>query len=197
MHNIDWEQQWKDHAPGFDNGRLSLSLKEFGGPDKQVFMKPGAGFGDLSHSTTRLSLKLLMQQVANHHVIDVGCGSGVLGLSAAAAGAKSVTCIDICPDALEHTRQNAILNNQIIILKSAGDLTEMPEKSLIVMNMIRTQQQQAWSSLPRDKGSFKLITSGILLEELEIATTLYSSWGLRVTKVIEESGWLAFLLVTS
>jgi ribosomal protein L11 methyltransferase len=75
-------------------------------------LNPGLGFGTGAHPTTSLCLTWLAQQdLRGKTVIDYGCGSGILGLSALALGAKKVYAVDHDPQALTATRNNAQLNH--------------------------------------------------------------------------------------
>ena len=74
-------------------------------------MDPGLAFGTGTHATTRLCLNWLDQaDLAGKHVIDYGCGSGVLAVAAALLGAERVTAFDIDPQAMTATLDNARVN---------------------------------------------------------------------------------------
>ncbi len=76
-----------------------------------VELDPGGGFGSGGHPSTRLLLEELAARITGgERVLDVGCGSGVLGLSALALGASSAVGTDVNPAAVEATRRNAVLN---------------------------------------------------------------------------------------
>jgi ribosomal protein L11 methyltransferase len=76
-----------------------------------IRIDPGSTFGMGDHPTTRLSLELLVSQLQpGDHVVDLGCGSGILGITALAAGAGYITALDISPAAVEATMANAISN---------------------------------------------------------------------------------------
>jgi ribosomal protein L11 methyltransferase len=75
-----------------------------------IELGPG-GFGSGQHPSTRLVVEELMGRLTGgERVLDVGCGSGVLGLCALGLGASSVVGVDVKPDAVEATRRNAALN---------------------------------------------------------------------------------------
>jgi ribosomal protein L11 methyltransferase len=70
-----------------------------------------SGFGNGAHPTTQLLVEGLLERIGGgERVLDVGCGSGVLGLCALRLGASYVVAIDVKADAVEATRRNAVLN---------------------------------------------------------------------------------------
>jgi ribosomal protein L11 methyltransferase len=76
-----------------------------------VELDPGGGFGTGGHPSTQLLLEELAARITGgERVLDVGCGSGLLGLSALRLGASSVVGVDIEAHAIEATRRNAALN---------------------------------------------------------------------------------------
>jgi ribosomal protein L11 methyltransferase len=83
---------------------------ERGDPSTLVELGTG-GFGSGRHPSTRLLLEQLLRRVGGgERVLDVGCGSGVLGLCALRLGAASVVATDVKAEAVEATRRNAALN---------------------------------------------------------------------------------------
>lgn len=69
------------------------------------------GFGNGRHPTTRQIIEELVERIdGGERVLDVGCGSGILGLCALKLGAASVTAVDLKPDAVEAAQRNARLN---------------------------------------------------------------------------------------
>ncbi|MGR3973630.1 MAG: 50S ribosomal protein L11 methyltransferase [Candidatus Rhabdochlamydia sp.] len=186
-----WEEQWRLFSPGFSEGKSHLSLVEYG-KDVTLSLVPGPGFGDFSHPTTRLALKLLSQDVLGRCVIDIGCGSGILSLAAALLGAASVYGYDIDPDAIDHANQNKRLNQQHITFSLTPPL-QIPASALVVMNMISSEQHQAWAAItPYLASSFRLITSGILESEIPSYLIWTEAIGWQIRGCLIEEGWAAF-----
>lgn len=178
---IDWQQQWRDHTPEFENGRAHILL-----PNQQVLpLLPGPGFGDCSHPTTQLVLKLMTPYVANQTVLDIGCGSGILSVAAAKMGASQAYACDIDLDAILHAKENARLNQ--VSLSTTLPIT-FPKKPVILMNMISSEQAVAWQE---NRHPFTtLITSGILATEAKSYLKFASKNGWQLVQIDEQDDWL-------
>ena len=200
---IDWEAQWEAHGAHYRDGYLHIDAREYApkvGITKwpiELRLQPGAGFGDLSHPTTRLVLKMMGDKVAEKSVLDIGSGSGVLSLVALAMGAREVCGIDIDEEAVVHARLNGILNGMgeavSFSLPEEYCRKEGEPPQVILMNMIQMEQAQAWQSLPiacRHAGI--AITSGILKEGRQAYLEQCKSWGWQLCEEQEEDGWLGF-----
>lgn len=193
---IDWEAQWMMHGLNFYDGHVCVDLEAIDQKSMRLRLKPGPGFGDLSHPTTRLVLRMMKPIVQDKFFIDIGCGSGVLMLAAVAMGASAAYGIDIDPKALIHAHENAQLN-QIekkchFCLPDEFDASIKGEV-LIAMNMISSEQRQAWKSLPILHSTVEtILTSGIRKEERNQYLEQASKWNWKFTKESQEDGWLAF-----
>jgi len=116
----DWSSNWKEHFKPFTitEGLTIVPTWEQYQPkdDEQVItMDPGMAFGTGHHATTSLSLDLLRQIIVNNNkknlsVLDVGCGTGILGMGAALFGAAKVLGIDNDPEAVRVATENVELN---------------------------------------------------------------------------------------
>ena len=113
-----WRDEWKKH---FEPFRICGAIvvrppwrSHEAAPGEQVLvLEPGRAFGTGLHETTRLVAEILAERtssLAASRVLDVGCGSGVLALVALALGAASVRALDVDPDAVSVTRENAERN---------------------------------------------------------------------------------------
>ena len=108
-------QRWLvDSSPIIFDERLSV-CRAWSEHDRRnlaglVELGPG-GFGDGRHPTTAQVIERLLERIAGgERVLDVGCGSGILGLCALQLGAATVVAVDIDPDAVEAARRNAGIN---------------------------------------------------------------------------------------
>lgn len=111
----DWSREWMKHyQPVKCAGNLWIVPEWLDAPDPDainLILDPGLAFGTGYHATTRLCLDWLSaQDLTDKVVIDYGCGSGVLGVAALLLGAESVLAVDIDPQAILATKQNAALN---------------------------------------------------------------------------------------
>jgi ribosomal protein L11 methyltransferase len=182
-----WEDRWREfHRP------VAIGPLWIGPPWERppaaavpVVIDPGRAFGTGSHATTRLCLELLLEQEPTS-VLDVGCGSGILSIAAAALGFAPVTAIDLDPAAIQETTRNAAANGAAVDAKvldaSAGRL---PPAGLTIANV----SLEAVVAL--DPTGRTLVTSGYL----ERDTPNVSGWT-PVRRLVRD-GWAADLFTLS
>ncbi|WPC74340.1 50S ribosomal protein L11 methyltransferase [Vibrio porteresiae] len=111
----DWEREWMDNFHPMKFGErlwICPSWREIPDPTAvNVMLDPGLAFGTGTHPTTALCLQWLDSlDLAGKTVIDFGCGSGILAIAAIKLGAAKVVGIDIDPQALQASRDNAARN---------------------------------------------------------------------------------------
>jgi ribosomal protein L11 methyltransferase len=112
----DWEREWMSHYHPIECANDLWIVPNWIKPPKpeatNIIMDPGLAFGTGYHATTRLCLDWLTEQdLSEKVVIDYGCGSGILGVAALLLGAKQVYAVDIDPQAVLATNQNAARNH--------------------------------------------------------------------------------------
>ncbi len=112
----DWEREWMSHYNPIECANNLWIVPNWLTPPKpeatNIIMDPGLAFGTGYHATTRLCLDWLTEQdLQDKVVIDYGCGSGILGIAALLLGAKHVYAVDIDPQAVLATNQNAERNH--------------------------------------------------------------------------------------
>jgi ribosomal protein L11 methyltransferase len=110
-----WEREWLKHFEPMRFGRrlwVCPTHRQVEQPDAIVVdLDPGLAFGTGTHPSTASCLKWLDgTRMQGARVLDYGCGSGILAIAALKLGARHATCVDIDPQALTATRQNAIRN---------------------------------------------------------------------------------------
>jgi ribosomal protein L11 methyltransferase len=197
---IDWAEQSALFSPYFSEGKIRIPLSAFSSIDKELLLEPGAGFGDLSHPTTNLTLKNLSNYVKDAYVLDIGCGSGILSLAASLIGSIFVSGIDIDPAALSHAKKNKELNSISNVEFSMVPSTYLEKGSswIALMNMTFQEQKMAWGSLQAYHNNIStLIVSGILTEQRDAYLTwsFQNKWKLIAES--EEEGWICFVFTSS
>lgn len=185
-----WEKQWELFAPNFKEGKAHIDLTPYGCPET-LRLYPGPGFGDLSHPTTRLVLRLMQPYVKDQIVLDIGCGSGILSLAAAAMGAVQVDGYDIDPESVEHANKNAKLCQRRIRFATTPPTKIAP---VLLMNMISSEQAEAWSMIAdRVPSSATLITSGVLEEHQQDYLVRKAQQGWKIMNTLTEDGWCGYI----
>ena len=112
----DWRDSYKAHFKAWRFGRLHWvpvwEREKFSLPagDEVLWLDPGMAFGTGNHETTRLCVERLVGLPAKGRVIDAGCGSGILALSAAKLGFPQVAGFDNDPEAVKVSEENVQLN---------------------------------------------------------------------------------------
>ena len=112
----DWQEEWIQSSKPMRFGKKLWIYPDHLIDDLEgkvcVNLNPGLAFGTGSHPTTRLCLEWLEKSnLDQKSVLDYGCGSGILGISAIKLGAKSVTAIDLDPQAVIASKNNAEKNH--------------------------------------------------------------------------------------
>jgi len=138
--------------------------------DKTIIrMDPGLAFGSGSHETTHLCLEYLdSSNLKELTVIDYGCGSGILGIATLLLGAKNVIAVDIDPQAIIATKENAKINNvdKKISIVSSDSLADK-EVDLLIANILSNPLmtlRDKFIELIKPNG--RIVISGIMKKQL-------------------------------
>lgn len=203
----DWERVWMDEfKPQRFGQRLWICPTWLTPPDPHavnLMLDPGLAFGTGTHPTTALCLTWLEQaDLRNKMLIDYGCGSGILSLAALKLGAQKVCAVDIDPQALQATKNNAQSNqiNESQLAISQPEALHQPV-DLIIANILlaplTTLKERFYQLLHPDA---LLVVSGLLAEQMESLANAYQDrftvrhsqeqegWGLMVFKMESNHG---------
>jgi ribosomal protein L11 methyltransferase len=155
-----------------------------------IMLDPGLAFGTGSHPTTHLCLEWLIKEVKiNDCVLDYGCGSGILSIAAKKCGAKEVVGVDIDPQAIIASTHNAKENHVHIQFYNSESSLKL-EADIVVANILSSALSvlaPVIAKACRPKG--KIALSGILKQQVEMLTEIYSAW-FNLNKPIEREGWI-------
>jgi ribosomal protein L11 methyltransferase len=142
-----------------------------------IVLDPGLAFGTGSHPTTHLCLAWLVDQVKpSHHVLDYGCGSGILAIAAKKLGAAEVVGVDIDGQAIISSNFNAEQNQVSADFYMA---TDYPEKQadIVVANILSSALSVLAPALAGAcKQHGRIALSGILREQAEQVSAIYAEW---------------------
>ena len=143
-----------------------------------IHMDPGLAFGTGTHQTTSLCLEYLdSNPPKNLHVIDFGCGTGILAIAAAKFGAKSVIAIDNDPQAVLSSKENVAKNKceNTITTIHLIDQESDNKCDLLIANILANplvELEPLFSDLVHTNGM--LLLSGILKEQVDRVVKCYS-----------------------
>ena len=197
----DWSNAWKKYYHPVQVGEHLVVCPSWEAydrkPDEVVLtLNPGMAFGTGTHETTGMCMELLEKYITPQDtVLDVGCGSGILAITAALLGANKIIGCDIDEVAVKVAGENAALNGvQDRIAFHQGDLTSQVEGSFqiicanIVADVIIRLSEDAGRYLAKD-GIF--ITSGIIdTREQDVLNALEQN-GFQVIERRTSGGWVA------
>jgi len=184
LEDKDWEREWmKNYHPIHCGNDLWICPSWLEPPEPQavnLLLDPGLAFGTGTHPTTFQCLQWLSEQTLDGQTaVDYGCGSGILGIAALLLGASSVIGVDIDPQALLASRDNALRNQldparfPVFLPKDAP--TE--PRDLMLANILAGPLAELSQSLAEQtKLSGKLCLSGILNTQAEAVMSAYRRW---------------------
>jgi len=148
-------------------------------PDAVVlWLDPGLAFGTGTHPTTAMCLDTLdVLDLAGRSVLDYGCGSGVLAIAALKLGAASATGVDLDPQALLATRENALRNGVESRLATQAPEAAVPVADYVIANIlagILIELRPVLTAAVASGGS--LVLSCILMTQADEVASAYAPW---------------------
>ena len=199
----DWIDIWKKHFRPIHLGRIVVVPEwieyEKAEGEEIVLLDSNMAFGTGEHETTSMCVELLQTfSVAGKTVLDVGCGSGILGIAAAKLGATACVLTDLDPIAVTSAKHNAEKNavsDRVSVYET--NLTDgAAYKSDIVLANITAEVlvllAPAIPALLNDGGA--VILSGIIKDRLEKVKTAFEAVGLITVEERRKGEWYALAL---
>lgn len=205
----NWNQGWEDD--GFEPIGVSENLviydakhtdrEMFAGDDgvMRIFIEARNAFGTGTHQTTRMILRrLLAMDVQGKSVLDCGCGTGILGITASCLGANPVLGYDIDEWSADNAQHNAALNgveNMSVMLGDASVLNNVAECFDVVIANINRNILIADMSAFRAhmKEGAQLILSGFYEADVPMIEAVAKEHGLSLCDVVTDEEWACVL----
>ncbi|CDL81218.1 50S ribosomal protein L11 methyltransferase [Xenorhabdus cabanillasii] len=196
LEDKDWEREWMDNFHPMRFGHrlwICPSWREVPDPDAvNVMLDPGLAFGTGTHPTTSLCLQWLDGlALEGKTVIDFGCGSGILAIAALKLGAKHAIGIDIDPQAIQASRDNAERNgvSEQLTLYLSKDQPDNLECDIVIANILAGPLRELApiiGSLPKSGGLLGL--SGVLANQAESVAEAYGNEFI-IDPIAEQEEW--------
>ena len=161
----------------------------------ELLITPKMSFGTGHHQTTFMMLNyLLKHRPSDHKVLDMGCGTGVLGILAEKLGANHIDAIDVEPWCYENTVENAQMNNCQLLTAYHGDVNQIPGKQYdtilanINMNVLLSDIPK-FAQLLSNNGH--LFLSGFFTQDIPAIEAKANQNGLHMIEFQERDRWVA------
>jgi len=190
-----WERAW---LIGWKSLRFGRRLwvcptAEEGPADPEavvVRLDPGLAFGTGTHPTTALCLQILDSlTLAGRTILDYGCGSGILGIAALKLGASHVVAVDLDPQALMATRDNAARNDVASKITVQGIEAPLAGAHCVVANILAGPLIELAPRLTAAcENGGHLLLSGLLKTQAYLVKAAYAS-GFDMVQVVERDEW--------
>ena len=211
LHDEDWAESWKTFFKPIRIGRsvvVKPSWEPYESSAHQVVIEidPERAFGTGNHPSTALCIEILEHILTSasagegdsaQSVLDVGTGSGILGIVAARLGAQRVLGLEIDPEALEAAQRNVDRNGVVGIMSVSLTPLDQVEQTfdVVVANLtasLITHMADDLAGLVSAKGL--LLLSGILDEQMEEVAKCFETHYFKVVKRWSKEEWQAILM---
>ena len=205
----DWINNWKQYFKQFyvDDIQIIPTWEEVKEEDKDrmiIHIAPGTAFGTGMHETTQLCIRQLKKYVTEDtEILDVGCGSGILGMLALKFGAKHSVGTDLDPCAIDATYENMegngiskdkyeVMIGNIIDDKEVQDKVGYEKYDIVTANILADVLVPLTPVIVHQmKPGAVYITSGILDVKEEVVKEAVVAAGLEVVEVTHQGEWVS------
>ncbi len=192
IENKDWTEAWKQYFTAVDAGNYIVlpswekdNIQTAAKGKIPLLIEPKSAFGTGHHATTALclhaisDLKNANKLNSEQNFLDLGCGTGILGIACQKIGMKGL-CVDIDPIAMVNTEENLQLNNALAdIQMDTGSIDIVKEKfDIVIANILAGPLKMLAPDIINSiKTNGYLVLSGILSSQADDVCEAYSSLG--------------------
>lgn len=196
LEDKNWVRAWMDNYQPMQFGeRLWVCPRHLQPPDPSavnLMLDPGLAFGTGTHPTTALCLQWLdSMDLKQQQILDYGCGSGVLAIAALLLGARHCDGVDIDPQALLASMDNA-RTNQVAAKLSVFQPEQLPETiyDIVMANILAGPLVELAPRLAAyTKPGGQIVLSGILQSQADAVLNAYSRW-FELEQPVTKEDWI-------
>jgi len=202
MENTNWNKEWEEnYFKPVVIANQCLIRSPFHKPPFQkvpyhILIQPQMSFGTGHHETTTLMIKNLLElELKDMEVLDMGCGTGILGILASLMGATHITAIDIDHWATDNAKENIKLNHLSNITVAQGDaslLSKTNPVNIILANINRNillRDMPYYNTVLKNNGY--VLLSGFYKDDFEKLNAMANSLGWEHISSKEQNNWMA------
>ncbi|MDE6957822.1 MAG: 50S ribosomal protein L11 methyltransferase [Lachnospiraceae bacterium] len=207
--DVDWVNNWKQYFHQFyvDDVLIIPSWEEVKPEDEDkmiIHIDPGTAFGTGMHETTQLCIRQIRKYVTPQtEILDVGCGSGILGMLALKFGAAHSVGTDLDPCAIDATHENMEVNGinreqyevmigNIIDDKTVQDRVGYEKYDIVAANILADVLVPLTPVILNQlKQGGIYITSGIIEEKETVVVEAVKAAGLEVLEINHQGEWVS------
>ncbi|MHC5309359.1 50S ribosomal protein L11 methyltransferase [Myroides sp. LJL116] len=196
---VNWNAEWEKNFEPIDVDSICYVRAPFHAPNNSkydVVIEPKMSFGTGHHETTFMMIRqILKNPMQDKVVLDMGCGTSILGILASMTGAKSVDAIDIDPWCCENSIENAQRNGCSNIFVAEGDasiLSKIPKYDAILANINRNillNDMHTYVDCLKQNG--EIYFSGFYTQDIESIDQCAKSLGLVLQDQLERNNWVS------
>lgn len=200
----NWNEEWEKNyfKPLVINDECVIRAPfhtEYPKAKYEIIIEPNMAFGTGNHETTSMMIEYILEnEMTGKKVLDMGCGTGILGILASMKGAEKVTAIDIDEWSFNGTKENSALNNIDNIEVKLGDVSLLSEDKydFIFANI---QKNVILADLPVYAGSLKkdgkMFLSGFYENDVDDIKNVAEKMELKDAGLKVKNKWVAVFLV--
>ncbi len=198
----NWNKTWESNYSPILIENFCQILATFHSPQPgfkhTIIIEPQMSFGTGHHETTRLMINQMCSMVFKDKIVlDMGCGTGILGIIAVKEKAKYVTAMDIDPWSSENTKSNLKLNEVNSVDVFRGDATSIPGKPYDII-LANINKNVLLEDIPKYAEKLtpngELLVSGFYTSDEKAIEIICNNQRLTVLNILRDNSWSSMRL---